>query len=205
MKKVASTDQIGRLIKLSGNAIDLAQEGKRGEEEVEKILGALQEFKDGRKSFDCSPTYRVVVNYNRTLAEMIKAGNYKCANDDINATNFPVSGSGMVEREVVIFHFKKMTSLDEVITEMDNAGYRPAKIDELLALGEAHPELKSKFPIIALDSTWRHDSSLGVACLECGNYISDLNLPWLDFGWGIPCRVAAVRKYRLTFQGHGSF
>lgn len=48
--KVASTDQLGRLIVLAGSAIDLAREGNRSAEQTDALLDALQKFKDPNRT-----------------------------------------------------------------------------------------------------------------------------------------------------------
>ena len=141
------------------------------------------------------PTYRVVVNYTHTLAEMIKAGKYDYANSDINAKNFPVSGAGTRETEIALFHFNKNMSSGQVIAEMEKAGYRPAKIEELLALAEFHPELQREFPIIALGSVWRSPvGDLNVPYLNRYDSRRGLRLDWFGGGWGDGCRFATARK-----------
>ena len=78
---------------------------------------------------------------------------------------------------------------------MDEAGYRPATLAELLALGESQPELQRQFPIIALGSVWR--GAFGrrrVACLYVPGYGRRLNLYYLDNDWRAHCRFLAVRK-----------
>lgn len=51
MNKVASTDQLGRLISLAGSAIDLARENKRSAEQTDALLDALQRFKDPNEEY----------------------------------------------------------------------------------------------------------------------------------------------------------
>ncbi len=42
----------------------------------------------------------------------------------------------------------------DAIDEMDKAGYRPATLAELLALGEFKPKLQKQFEIVALGTVW---------------------------------------------------
>lgn len=48
--RVASTDQLGRLIVLAGSAIDLMREGNRSSEQTDALLNALQTFKDPNRT-----------------------------------------------------------------------------------------------------------------------------------------------------------
>ncbi len=45
----ADTGQLGRLIELCGNAIKLMRSKSRSPKQVEKVISALQEFKDAKK------------------------------------------------------------------------------------------------------------------------------------------------------------
>lgn len=51
MNKVASTDQLGRLISLAGSAIDLVRENKRSAEQTDTLLEVLQTFKDPNRAY----------------------------------------------------------------------------------------------------------------------------------------------------------
>jgi hypothetical protein len=106
-----------------------------------------------------------------------------------------MSGSGLKDCEVALFHFDKNITSEAAIAEMDKAGYRPAKIEELLALGEFHPDLQREFPIVALGSSWRNPSAnLGVPCLSRGGAERDLSLRWFGRDWSGNCRFVAVCK-----------
>ncbi len=45
---VANTDQTAKVISLSASAIELMQRGNRTPEQIDKLIAALQEFKDGQ-------------------------------------------------------------------------------------------------------------------------------------------------------------
>lgn len=138
--------------------------------------------------------FKVAVDYSRTLQEMVNAGNYDWVNGDVTQEHFPVSDQGTCD-EVSIFHFNKVMTSEDAGSEMDKRGFRPAKIEELLALGEKHPELQKKFPIIALGSIWLGpDGSRSVACLGFDGSRRGLSLRWFDFSWDRDCRFVAVRK-----------
>ncbi|MCX6798155.1 MAG: hypothetical protein NTX66_03030 [Candidatus Falkowbacteria bacterium] len=146
----------------------------------------------------------LIVNYARTLDEMIAAGNYDDKNGDINADHFPLPvelNGQAIEVKAKLFHFNRLINRKNAIAEMDKAGYRPATIAELLALGEAQPELQKQFPILALASVWQDgdgDRSVAYLCADGGR--RELELSWFgnvlgglgDFSGG--CRFLAVRK-----------
>ena len=140
-------------------------------------------------------TFKVVVDYGKNLAEMISAGKYDWVNDDITKEHFPVKGSGQREVEVVLFHFGRAISSEDVIAEMDKVGYRPARIEELLGLGVAYPELQKEFPIVALGSVWRDPRGYRhVPCLGWLDARRRLRLDWFEYGWHEGCRFAGARK-----------
>ena len=140
-------------------------------------------------------TSMVIVDYSQTLAQMIKAGNYGWVNNDITQEHFPIAGSGKQEEEIVLFCFGKNISSGDAIAEMEKQGFRSARIEELLALGAAYPELQKQFPIVALGSVWRAPaSSRRVPALDWSGGERGLALDWFGDDWGGSWRFAAVRK-----------
>lgn len=144
------------------------------------------------------PIYDLVVDYNLTLPEMIQAGNYDWVDSNINSANFPIVGQGVQKRRVELFHFNRFISSDAAIKEMDAEGHRPAKLEELLALGKAQPELQRQFPIVALGSVWRYSGCYReVPCL-CrdasgrGLYLHCFNSDWAEFYRFLACRKQAA-------------
>jgi hypothetical protein len=78
---------------------------------------------------------------------------------------------------------------------MEKAGYRPARIEELLALGASQPELQKEFPIVALASVWRGPGGdRRVPYLRWDVAGRRLDLSWFEYGWTGDYRFAAVRK-----------
>lgn len=141
------------------------------------------------------PAYNIVVDYNRSLADMIKAGKYDRVDSGINTEHFPLKGKGKHELTAILFLFDRYIESDDAIVEMDKQGYRPATIEELLALGEKYPKLPKEFPIIALGSVWRNpDGDRSVPYLYWLILERNLNLGWFDDRWNASCRFLALRK-----------
>ena len=139
--------------------------------------------------------YRIIVDYNRSLSKMIKAGNYDWFNDNITAKNFPLKGKGKHELEAILFHFDRDIESEEAIAEMDKQGYRPGRIEELLALGGKYPNLQKEFPIVALGSVWRNpDGHRSVPFLHRNGSERNLRLGWFGYGWHANDRFLAFRK-----------
>jgi hypothetical protein len=142
--------------------------------------------------------YNIVVDYGRSLKQMIKAGNYDWVNKNITAEHFPVKGKGKHELSVTLFHFNRTTRSDDAIAEMNKQGFRPAKIEELLFLGEKYPDIQREFPIVSLGCVWWNpDGSRYVPCLSRRGSKRELNLGCFRNDWHDCCRFLAVRKQTL--------
>ncbi|MDQ5901695.1 MAG: hypothetical protein QG580_410 [Patescibacteria group bacterium] len=108
----------------------------------------------------------MVVDYSMTFTQMTAAGKYIWSDIYINSKQFPLTGTGKVAFEPKLFHFDRNISYENAIKEMDKDGFRPAKIEELLAYGTILlPERDLKHPIIALGSV------IKVNGLPCAAYI----------------------------------
>lgn len=100
--------------------------------------------------------YPITVDYSKSLDEMIKAGHYDWVNFDITSKHFPINLSGKHELVPELIHYGKAKSSDAVIRDLDQRGLRPATVAELLAFGEAYPDKRREFPIVALGSVWQN-------------------------------------------------
>ena len=149
-----------------------------------------------KKVVDSSrPVFTLVVDYGQPLAKMIEAGRYDSVHPAVTAKHFPIAGQGQRETAVEIFHFNRVMSSDQVIAELDRVGYRPAQIEELLAIGAKKPELQRQFPIIALGSRWRDSYGYRhIPCLDGWGGGRELGIYWFERDWYGHCRFLAVRK-----------
>lgn len=141
-------------------------------------------------------TFTVLVDETKTVEELTTEGKYHGSNSDVTSKNFPRPENGTkTEKDIVLFHFGKEMTSEQVIAEMDKEGCRPAIAHELLALGISQQDLQREFPIIALGSVCVLVDLRCVAVLDefAGN--RKLNLHWFDVAWydGI-CRFAGVCK-----------
>jgi hypothetical protein len=142
-------------------------------------------------------TYKSMVDYSKTLAEMIKAGDYGWFNDDITEKHFPLQGAGQYEVEMELVHLNRNVTTKEVLEHLNNLGLEPAKIEHLLAFGAAYPELQRQFPIVALGSSFVGGGGVRFyPCLSSGGDRRELSLGWDvdDSHWDDDCRFLAVRK-----------
>lgn len=167
--------------------------------DLEKKISLFKEKPRNTQGEDVRLTFHVVVDYGRNLGEMIKAGKYDDVHPNVTQENFPISGHGKQEIEIVLFHFNNslfhfnnsVNSYD-AIEKMEAAGYRAATIEELLALGEAHPGLQLKFWIVALKGA---SPGSGVPVLAPGEDKKRvLGIFVFASEWPQYCRFAAVRN-----------
>ena len=141
---------------------------------------------------------KLTVDYTKTVEQAITDGNYDWKNDDIIVKNFPISPEMIgkkVEVTTKLFHFNCDISSNDVISEMDKGGYRPATLMELLALGILFPELQRQFSIVALGSVWRLASDYRcVPYLHVHGSERGLSLDWFGRDWSARYRFLGVRK-----------
>ena len=143
-----------------------------------------------------SDTYPIFVDYEGSVDAGVEAGYYDWAGSDITFENFPTKRNGTAEIEMKLIHFNLTISTDKVLRKIENAGYRPAELQELLVFGEKYPEIQRKFQIIALGSVCRDENcSLGVVpVLHTTNSKRRLDIHWFRQLWDETYRFAAVRK-----------
>lgn len=164
-----------------------------GMDKVRQILSGTVEVVMNVISFLVG-TSKQVVNYDRSIADSLKAGKYDWKNDNLTDANFPSKEKGECEVEFGLFHFNKTISSDDAIAKMKTEGFRPATIRELLAYGEKNPEVQREFTIVALGSVARLDGHRGVGFLGWGFSGRFADLFCCDGVWDGGYRFLAVRN-----------
>lgn len=162
-------------------------------EEGERLISEIADLvvRSGRMK----DVFSVTVNYNQTVEDMVKAGEYDWKNQDINSRNFPIIRRGTSEFEIHLVHFGKTMSSEDVLRELDKMGLRSAEFPELLRLGATHPDLQRQFLIVALGSVFRGPYGYRyVPVLWTSSGRRELDLGWFRSAWGGGYRFAAVRK-----------
>lgn len=114
--------------------------------------------------------YSVTVNYDQPLTEMFDSGMYSFFDSEIISEKTSVEKKGTVTVVVEIVQFTEAIATSEmVITALQEAGYRPATIAELVVFDRSHPEvlpelLKERFvDIVAFGTQWRTEDGTLVA------------------------------------------
>ena len=141
-------------------------------------------------------TFKVIVDYDKSLKDMISAGKYDQIGSDVTEKHFPISGNGKAEVNLELVRLNKRISSKDAIVELKKLGTRPATLPELLAFGVAYPEEQRKLPIVALGSVWQDwDGDRCVPCLYCW-VDGERSLDLYCFGgvWDEPDRFLAVRE-----------
>lgn len=142
-----------------------------------------------------SNAYRIEVDYDMSLADMVRAGKYDYVNCSIVAKNIPIEGTGVVSTEVVLVHFDRCLTSGNAIKELEPMSLAPCHVEHLLALGAKYPELQRAYPILCLGPSWvRVHGYWRVPYLGYQGTRRFLSLCWVDNGLPRPCRFAAVRK-----------
>jgi len=111
------------------------------------------------KKVSTSRDIKLIVDYTKTIDQAIADGNYDSVRLDNITENFQIPLENIGNKVVVsakLFWFNYDNRLEEIISEMDKAGYRPATIMELLALGALLPKLQKRFRILAPGSVGKH-------------------------------------------------
>ncbi|MFH1611493.1 MAG: hypothetical protein ABIA83_02745 [Patescibacteria group bacterium] len=173
-----TTDQLAELI---------AQDkvGRVTRENLQRFLASL----------DGDTGYTVLVDYRKTIEQMVSAGRYDWSDGNINSVNFPVNGTGVATITPELVHLNKKASSEEALAHKEANGLRPATIEELLAFGATYPDVQREFPVVALGSSWvDRDGHRRAPYLDGDGSERELSLDWYGSGWFEGCRFLAVRK-----------
>jgi hypothetical protein len=142
-------------------------------------------------------TQKLTVNYDRSIEDLVAAGDYDSTNRDVTDNNFPSSESSEKEVEFGMFHYGECISSEKAIANMEEAGFRPATMKELLSYGEKNPEEQREYLIIALGSHGSHALLKGdpsVGCLFIGSTNGRrVSLRYFEDGFGVSPRFLGVR------------
>ena len=126
-----------------------------------------------------------------TLESLIEKNKFDWVNPNITSKNFPLQGK--VEPVEEILYFNEIFSTDEILKRLDERGYRPVTVYELLTWSQK--SWNGKDFVVALGSVWqRAPGHRRVACLYEGASRRPRYLFWDGLDWLEVCRFAAVKK-----------
>lgn len=145
--------------------------------------------------YPVSSEFELKVNYDCSIEDACKDGNYEGGAIDFSSRNFSTTQKGIANVVLHIVHLDRYIFSKHVIEEMDKMGLRPAEIHELLALGAVYPDLQQEFPIIALGAVCQCEDKRFFAFLCQFDHKRHLCLSFDDSEmWTAGCRFAAVLK-----------
>lgn len=138
----------------------------------------------------------LTVNYDHSLKQMIEAGEYDWTDMDFVSSRFPIVGTGVRKFEANVFHFGCSVSSEMAVKAINILGWKPGKIEHLLAYGGKHPVDQLKFPIVAIGSVAEVFLGYAAPCLRSsGPAMRSLTLPRVtNSNWANWYRFLAVRE-----------
>ena len=89
--------------------------------------------------------HTITVDDTQSLTALIDAGHYDSVNDDINSTNFSITGKGKRDEQMVLVSFNRSISSEDADAGIRARGYRPANLDECLAYGASLAKARQDF------------------------------------------------------------
>ncbi len=134
----------------------------------------------------------MIVYYGAKVEDLVRMGNYDYANPNITSGSFPSKRRGMQEIEVELVNRGDAQRIEQALRLLDQMGFRPAELRELLVLGVADPRFPDRaFAVVALDVPWE---SRPIAERIPGIYMHG-SKRILNLGtWGGDILLAAVKK-----------
>ncbi|MFA5188437.1 MAG: hypothetical protein WC460_03690 [Patescibacteria group bacterium] len=169
---------------------------------LQKFLGKKDEILQGARAILELESYRLFINSDQTMAEMIKKGKYSSFDEDINNEHFKIQHTRQHEVELELVHFRfahyGITGIHKkiVLAHLIEEGLKPAKIVHLLFLCALYPELQRPW-ITALGSEWVNSKGRRLSpYLKCFDNQRELKLNWGGdgFHWKADTCFLAVRE-----------
>ncbi|TSC96662.1 MAG: hypothetical protein Athens101426_241 [Parcubacteria group bacterium Athens1014_26] len=137
--------------------------------------------------------FTVEVNRELTLKEMLEIYPFERVHYNITPQHFPIIGRGRTLISIGALNFGKKIISAEVENTMRILGYRPAKIEELIAFSEIcfKDKVLRQASVAALGSIWETPSR--GKCLPC-LYDKSLYESYYEGGWSPEQYFACVAE-----------
>lgn len=138
-------------------------------------------------------TFPVSVDYDESVEDVLRRGNFSFAHKNITSENFPTERTGKAQIVVALIHLGRPISYKETV-ELDRMSSRSVELRELLAFIEKYWDDLVGFPVIALGSALIHQSGRHLIPYICriGSELN-LNLLCAEHGFDKFSRFAVVR------------
>lgn len=181
--------------------VTLRERVYRGDIPPIEIVSSLDALAEDLKRLDTAAAvtgklFPVVVDYRKSLAQMIADAHLDRVDQNIHAANFRLPKKRT--REDVIL---ELVHLDRLITTSGaehevkkNRKLRLATLPEQLAFAAHYPDKQREFPIVALGSSCVLHGSRHVPYLWGSDSRRELGLPWYGGSWLADYRFLAARK-----------
>jgi hypothetical protein len=138
--------------------------------------------------------FAVTIEHGQSLEEMIAAGCYDDVDPVALSVSFRIMRRSRKQTEITLIQFDRPYAPGELKALMEGRGYRPAFIEELLALGKEQPDLQRKIPIVALGSGRIIQGRRRSVVLGGSASSRHLQLAVIYRKWSIYYRFAFIRK-----------
>jgi len=140
--------------------------------------------------------FSVVVNYGRSVLDMVQDGDYEHVNGNLESARFSTSRMDAVMTKLVLVRLNRSVCALEARNELWKSGLRPANLQELLAFGNSHPDKPRESMIMALDTMDLCSDVYLVATLKkWTNGLAILPNCWYDLVESAQYRFLAVRDF----------
>lgn len=139
----------------TGQLSELLAQAQAGRVTKENLQGFLR-HPNTASTIDW-PSYKVDVDYEEDLPDLVSAGNYNSSVTEALlefSSYYRTVGSGVEHQNLLLVHLDVATTSELVLNHLEATGMRSANFWEQLALGAQHPELQRRFHIVALGSPW---------------------------------------------------
>jgi hypothetical protein len=140
-------------------------------------------------------TFEVIVEFEKSIEELLVLGKYDRADLDINSKHFLARRTRNVRTIIDLIHFDSILSSDDALVVLHKMGYRPADAYELLTLGIKYPDVQREIRIVALGAVRqfpRGDHWVLYLSADGPERLAVFN--WSQYDYGGRRYFAAVRK-----------
>ena len=158
--------------------------------------------------------YRIVVDHSLTLLEMIR--NAKFDRDTIRASSKKkedelgvIPRDGTTELDIELLDFGRYRDrqfggascdLRDIVAEIHKTGYRPAKVEELLALAEKHKEVEFKRGVVAVGSSFCECIPVELGCGAWSDFfpVYEISYKKVDSRGAKQVRIREITSVNVT-------